>query len=139
MDDLESFVNKSLTDWQCHDYQKDMLTKISKNASYGNLSGVTCSYGRQTGKSTWTVAALQKVIKDLEALVEPTHEVLTTAQVDGKPWYTISCRKEVSMWIRENGTENVEWFEHIDGNWRIHKNMFDVSQEMLSMIKLRWS
>jgi hypothetical protein len=69
---------------------------------------------------------------------EPPFEVLTTAEVDGVPWYTIACRKEVSMWIRENGVEGSEWYSHIDGRWMIYRNTFDVSQEMFTMTKLRW-
>lgn len=71
--------------------------------------------------------------------IDPNFEILATAQVDGHPWYTISCRKEVSIWIRENGTENTEWSDYVDAKWMYHRNRLDVSQEMLAMIKLRWS
>jgi hypothetical protein len=71
-------------------------------------------------------------------LTEPPFKVLSTADVDGTPWYTISCRKEISMWIRENGVEDCEWYSHIDSWWTLHHNVFDVSQEMFAMTKLRW-
>jgi hypothetical protein len=69
---------------------------------------------------------------------EPPFEVLATADVDGVPWYTVSCRKEVSMWIRENGEEDRDWYSHIDSRWMSHRNVFDMSQEMLAITKLRW-
>ena len=68
----------------------------------------------------------------------PNFEVLSTANVDGVPWYTVSCRKEVSIWVRENGIENQEWYDHIDSKWMVHRNVFDMSQEMFTMTKLRW-
>ena len=69
---------------------------------------------------------------------EPPFKVLSTADVDGVPWYTVSCRKEVSMWVRENGVEDQDWYSHIDSRWMTHRNVFDMSQEMFAMTKLRW-
>lgn len=125
--DLETLTNTILQTWQ-----KDLWGGLKK----GEL--VTYSSGRQTGKSTFTVAALKKIIDDMESL-DPNFEVLTTGTVDGTPWYTISCKKDVSIWIRENGTENSEWVDYIDDKWMYHRNKLDVSQEMFAMIKLRWS
>lgn len=132
--DVETFtelVNGPMVSWQ-----KETLNKMYGGIKQGQM--MTFASGRNTGKSTFTAAALQKLIDDVMGTV-PAYEVLASAPVDGVPWFTVSCRKEVSMWIRENGAENVEWYEHIDGKWMLHKNTFDVSQEMLAMIKLRWS
>ena len=125
--DLETITNTSLQTWQ-----KDLIGGFKK----GEL--VTYSAGRQTGKSAFTVAALKKILDDMESL-DPNFEVLTTGTVDSTPWYTISCKKDVCIWIRENGTENSEWVDYIDSKWMYHRNKLDVSQEMLAMIKLRWS
>lgn len=125
--DLETLTNTGLQTWQ-----KDLIGGFKK----GEL--VTYSAGRQTGKSTFTVAALKKILDDMESL-DPNFEVLTTGIVDGTPWYTISCKKDVSIWIRENGTENSEWADYIDDKWMYHRNKLDVSKEMLTLIKLRWS
>lgn len=124
--DLETMMGTSLQTWQ-----KDLIGGFKK----GEL--VTYSAGRQTGKSTFTVAALKKILDDMESL-DPNFEVLTTGTVDATTWYTISCKKDVSIWIRENGKENEDWFDHIDDKWMYHRNRFDVSREMLAMIKLRW-
>jgi hypothetical protein len=83
------------------------------------------------------MAALRKLLDDMESL-DPNFEVLTTGTVDGAPWYTIACKKDVSIWIRENGAENSEWVDYIDERWMSHRNKLDVSREMLAMIKLRW-
>lgn len=69
---------------------------------------------------------------------KPLFEVLSTADVDSVPWYTVSCRKEVSIWIRENGVEGSDWYSHIDSRWMTYRNVFDMSQEMFAMTKLRW-
>lgn len=125
--DLETFF----PDQKFHNWQKDLIGGFKK----GEL--VTYSAGRQTGKSTFTVAALKKILDDMEKL-DPNFEVLTSGIVDGTPWYTIACKKDVSIWIRENGAENSEWVDYVDSRWMYHRNKLDVSQEMLAMVKLRW-
>lgn len=125
--DLKTLTNTSLQTWQ-----KDFINGFKP----GEMAIMTA--GRNTGKSTFTTAALKKILDDMESL-DPNFEVLTTGTVDGTPWYTISCKKDVSIWIRENGTENSEWVDYIDDKWMYHRNRLDVSQEMFAMIKLRWS
>lgn len=128
--DLETMSGVSL-----HNWQKQTLNNLYGGIKRGEM--MTFSSGRNVGKSTLTAATLQKLIDDMTSATRK-FEVISSADVDGAPWFTISCSKEVSKWIRENGTENTEWFEHIDGQWNIYSNMFDVSQDMLSLIKLSW-
>ena len=129
--DLETMLGESLVHWQ-----KQTFDTIYGGIKRGEM--MTFASGRNTGKSTFTIATLQKALHDMEML-DPNFEVLTTAEVDGAPWYTIACRKEVSIWIRENGAEDSEWYSHIDSKWMMHHyNTFDVSRDMLAMIKLRW-
>ena len=123
------FENKKLQPWQ-----KQVLNNMYGGIKRGEM--MTFSSGRNTGKSMLTAAILDNLCKEI---IMPPFEVLTTADVDGVPWYTISCRKEVSIWIRENGVEDQEWYSHIDSRWTLHRNVFDVSQDMLSLIKLTWS
>jgi len=123
------FENKKLQPWQ-----KQVLNNMYGGIERGEM--MTFSSGRNTGKSMLTAAILDNLCKEI---IMPPFEVLTTADVDGVPWYTISCRKEVSIWIRENGVEDQEWYSHIDSRWTLHRNVFDVSQDMLSLIKLTWS
>jgi hypothetical protein len=128
--DLETLTNTSLQTWQ-----KEVLNNVYGGIKRGEL--MTFSSGRQTGKTAFTAAALKKLLDDMESL-DPNFEVLTTGTVDGTPWYTIACKKDVSIWIRENGAENSEWVDYIDEKWMYHRNKLDVSREMLAMIKLRW-
>jgi hypothetical protein len=125
--DLETMMGTSLQTWQ-----KDLIGGFKK----GEMAIVSAS--RNTGKSTFTTATLRKLLDDMESF-DPNFEVLTTGTVDGKPWYTITCKKDVSIWIRENGVENSEWSDYVDNRWMWHRNRLDVSQEMFAMIKLRWS
>ncbi len=125
--ELETMMGTSLQTWQ-----KDLIGGFKK----GEMAIVSAS--RNTGKSTFTAATLRKLLDDMESL-DPNFEVLTTGTVDGKPWYTITCKKDVSIWIRENGVENSEWSDYVDNQWMWHRNRLDVSQEMFAMIKLRWS
>ena len=71
-------------------------------------------------------------------LEKPVAEVIDQATVDGATWYTVSCRKDVSVWVREHGIENKEWYEHIDGKWMVHKNVFDMHEELYAYLKLSW-
>ena len=128
--DIETMTGKSL-----HDWQKQTFDTMYGGFKRGEM--MTFAAGRNTGKSTFTIATLQKVLHDMEML-DPKFEVLSTADVDGVPWYTVSCRKEVSIWIRENGDEDRDWYSHIDSQWTLHRNVFDMSQEMFAMTKLRW-
>jgi hypothetical protein len=128
--DLETISGVDLLPWQ-----KQTFDTIYGGFKRGQI--MTFTAGRATGKSTLTTASLKKLLDDMEMLA-PSFEVLTTADVDGEPWYTVSCRKEVSIWIRENGEEDREWYSHIDSKWMIHRNVFDVSQTMMAMVKLRW-
>ena len=136
MNDFTSIDLETITNTSLHSWQKDALNNVYGGIKRGEL--MTFSSGRQTGKSVFTVAALKKILDDMEIL-DPNFEVLTTGTVDGTPWYTISCKKDVSIWIRENGTENSEWVDYIDDKWMYHRNKLDVSKDMLTLIKLRWS
>ena len=123
--DLETMTGTSLHTWQKQTYYDGFKR--------GEM--MTFASGRNTGKSMLTATMLDNLCKEI---IMPPFEVLSTADVDGAPWYTISCRKEVSIWIRENGAEDQEWYSHIDSRWMTHRNVFDVSQEMFAMTKLRW-
>lgn len=88
---------------------------------------------RQTGKST--LNQMFKVISD------PPIKVLNKAIVDGEQWYTISCLRDTSIWIRENyaDQEDKTWFQNIDDKWQINFNVFDVHEKLYTLLVLRWS
>jgi hypothetical protein len=126
--DLETMSGIDLQPWQ-----KQTFDTIYGGLKRGEM--MTFASGRNTGKSMLTAAMLDNLCKEI---IMPKFEVLSTADVDGVPWYTVSCRKEVSIWVRENGIENKEWYCHINSKWMTYYNVLDMSQEMFAMTKLRW-
>jgi len=113
-------------------YQQTLLDNLSQGGfKHGELTLFTA--GRQTGKSTYS-----QYVNQWQAMQEqqqPKCKIISSAEVDGAPWYTISCHGEVSIWIRENGVENDSWYEHIG---TVHRNMFDISAELYMMAVLKF-
>ena len=56
-----------------------------------------------------------------------------TAIVDGKPWYTIVAARESAAWVRQQDTD--QWY-HTHSTSII--NLFDISEELLLLMKLKW-
>jgi hypothetical protein len=77
----------------------------------------------------------------VEELQKPNFKILSRSMVDGGPWYTVSCRKEVSIWLRDyyREEEDKQWFQNIDQRWNINFNVFDVNESVYTMLALRWS
>jgi hypothetical protein len=71
---------------------------------------------------------------------EPNILMLAKSSVDGEQWYTISCLRDVSMWIHNEHSEqeNKLWFENTDSRWRRNFNVFDVHEKFYSILALRW-
>lgn len=118
-----------------HSYQQALYDKLS-SGGFKQGEMMIYSSGRQTGKSQINQYINQWY--SMQADREPLHKIIDSAKVDGKTWHTIACRKEVSMWIRENSIENDSWYEHIDDKWTLHRNMFDVSEELYMMVVLKF-
>ena len=88
---------------------------------------------RQTGKS---------MLNQMYGMAsQPPIRVLDKAMVDGEQWYTISCLRATSIWIRENyaAQEDKTWFQNIDEKWNINFNVFDVHEELYTLLVLRWA
>lgn len=78
--------------------------------------------GRQTGKSFWA-----NMVRDLTM---PDIKILSSAEVDGKLWYTVQLSIPAREWLRKQPEK--DWYEHID------HSMFDVSEQMYSALMLKW-
>jgi len=115
-----------------HDYQKDLLSKLD-GFKPGEL--MIISAGRQTGKSMFNLQA-ELYRKMMEELTPYTK--ISTATVDGAPWYTIKCNSKVSEFIRTQSGQDKRWHEHIDSNWYVHKNMFDINEELYIQVGLKF-
>ena len=114
------------------DYQLDLLKKL-EGAKPGEMFVI--SSGRQLGKSTYR--QYSELYQMMMAELTP-YKKITSAEVDGKPWYTIKCNDAVSAFIRTQTGEDTRWYEHIDANWYVHKNMFDVSEELYIQVGLKF-
>jgi ABC-type phosphate transport system ATPase subunit len=116
-------------------YQQALWDKLNQGGfKHGEMTLFTA--GRQTGKSTLNQYLNQWF--SMQEQQQPKYKIISSSEVDGKTWYTIACRKDVSMWIRENSIENDSWYEHIDTKWTLHRNMFDISEELYMMVVLRF-
>ena len=60
---------------------------------------------------------------------------------NGETWYTVSMRKDVSIWFHEQfaGEEDKMWHAHIDTQWNMYHNMKDMNEKLYIMLELRWS
>lgn len=115
-------------------YQQVYLDKISAGFKQGEMAIIAS--GRQIGKSI--INQYLQQWSDMQEQTQPKCKIITQAKVDGKPWYTIACQKDVSMWVRENGLENTDWYEHIDEKWNVYRNMFDIQEELYLMLVLKF-
>lgn len=115
------------------DWQKDIYTKLAQSDPREMKMYMG---GRQIGKSA--IAKMWQVVYANEQEKKMTCEVITKTLVDTKPFYTVQCSKAVSDWIREQPEQNKDWFEHIDQNWYVDRNKFDISEEFYMMLRLRW-
>ena len=119
-------------DHKLEPYQQQILDHMTRFKGRG-LIQLT---GRPTGKSQ--VVQYHQQWYSMQEAIAPKYKIISQALVDDEPWYTISCHKEVSIWVRENGVEHTDWFEHIDSKWHIHKNVFDVCEEFYMLIVLKF-
>jgi hypothetical protein len=117
-----------------YDYQKQLLTGFKP----GELS---IWYGGQykTGQST-----VMKIMKNhmYGTMGKEKHfRKHSEAIVDGDTWYTVGCSNEASIWFRKQFAEQEDkmWHEHIDKDWAILLNRFDMHEKLYIMLGLRWS
>lgn len=113
-------------DHKLTEFQQHILDRL-------NTADIRYTAGRQTGKSTY-----RQYINQWHSMMQesqPKYKIVTSAQVDGKTWHTVQCSSEVSEWIRKN---HIDWQEHIDSNWTIYKNIFDMPEELYMLLVLKF-
>lgn len=125
--DIETLPAVEFKDWQ--------TTLVTSMSGFKPGEIVTFTSGRQTGKSLYLeyVNAMNEYLKGMS---EPIKE-LTSALVDGKPWYTIECNQDIAEWIRSQNRTN--WYEHMDNRHGFKRSTFDVSDKLYTMIKVGFS
>ena len=64
--------------------------------------------------------------------------ILDHAQVDSNTWYTVSCAKEVSIWLRKQPKELQQ--DNFHTKWgMMYPNMYDIHERLYTMLSLKWS
>lgn len=83
---------------------------------------------RQTGKSMLNlcVSMMTPVTK---------FEINAKAEVDGATWYTVSCTKDISEWLRTQPKELR--YEALAHGWVL--SQFDIHEKLYTMLALKWS
>lgn len=111
-----------------HPWQTNLLDTLG-GVKHGEMFVI--SAGRQTGKSVFNQYLMKYAFAN-----EPKFRVMTSAPVDGELWYTIRCTDEVAKWVR---TQNKDlWYSHIDSQWYVYNNMFDMSEKLYTLLNIRW-
>lgn len=109
-------------------YQQTLFDKIQAGGfKHGELMLFTA--GRQTGKSM-----LNQMYGSMMTPAKFT--ILDQAPVDGATWYTVSCAKEVSIWLREQSKELQH--SHIDNNRYFFVTKFDIHEKLYTMMAVKW-
>ena len=63
--------------------------------------------------------------------------ILDQAQVDSNTWYTVSCAREVSIWLREQPKELQRDIFHT--KWgMMYPNMYDIHEKLYTILSLKW-
>jgi len=116
--------------YNLYPWQEQIMNRIQNGFKAGEM--VVISSGRQTGKSY-----LNQVLQEFHNLHMATpYRYLDEAIVDGEKWYTVTGQKPVCAWIRTQD-ENL-WHEHIDGNWNISYNTFDMHEKLYTMLGMKF-
>lgn len=86
--------------------------------------------GRQIGKSymaqMWTEAFAY----------EDFYQKIDQSIVDNEKWLTVRCSASISKWLKSQ-PKNL-WYEHIDNNWQVYKNTFDIHEKIYTMLQLKY-
>lgn len=112
--------------FQLKPYQLDLIDKL-KGYKPGEL--VLFTGGRQIGKSH--ITQMYREIIDTPSFIKDQGTL-----VDGVPWYVVKCKKEVAAWIRTQ--DSSMWYEHIDSQWFVYKDRFDVHEKLVTMISIKF-
>jgi hypothetical protein len=100
---------------------------ITGGFKYGEL--VVLAAGRQTGKTTM----LNQMFGSMTTPAK--FEINAKAEVDGATWYTVSCTKEISEWLRTHPKELQ--YEALAHGWVL--SQFDIHEKLYTLLALKWS
>lgn len=110
-----------------HDWQQVLLEGMKQ----GEL--LTVNAGRQTGKS-YVQQFLHQWVTELQD--QHPFEKLDSAIVDGEPWHTVECNREVSAWVRQQPKS--QWYEHKQ-QARHLRGIFDMPESLFIIMSMKWA
>ena len=117
-------------------YQQALFDKMQAGGfEHGELA--IFSAGRQTGKSMLSqwYGPMTKLGFEPVSKPKPKFVINAKAEVDGATWYTVSCTKEISEWLR---SQPKEWhYEALAHGWVLPQ--FDIHEKLYTLLVLRWS
>lgn len=116
-----------LTFLKMHKWQKDLWAGLT--GSDPREMKIIMN-GRQIGKSTMA-QMWNQTFENKEY-----YSTIDRAEVDGNNWFTVKCSNEISQWIKTQPKDM--WHEHIDKDWYLYKNMFDIHEKIHTMLHLRY-
>ena len=103
------------------------IETIPIGGGYKRGEMVVFAAGRQTGKSM------------LNHMFTPAKfTILDQAPVDGATWYTVSCSREVSIWLREQ-SEELQKHNLSCEKWPMYSNKYDIHEKLYTVLALKWS
>ena len=111
-------------------YQQVLIDKM-QSGGFKPRELMLFTAGRQTGKSM-----LNQMYGSMSVQIrKPKFEINAKAEVDGATWYTVSCTKEISAWVR---SQPKEWqHEALAHGWVL--SQFDIHEKLYTLLSLRWS
>lgn len=71
------------------------------------------------------------------AYMNTNFTIIGRATVDGEPWVTVQVHPDIRPWFRTQPQKM--WYEHIDHNWYVVANTFDMHEKIYTMLLLRWA
>ena len=110
-------------------YDIEAMLPTTGGFKHGELSII--SAGRQTGRSTYY--SNQKYGPIMKPVTK--FEINAKAEVDGDTWYTVSCTKDISEWLRTQPKELR--YEALAHGWVL--SQFDIHEKLYTLLALRWS
>lgn len=110
-----------------HQWQKDLWAALagSDPREMKIIMG-----GRQIGKSVMA----QMWNQTFE--IGEYYQKIDQAKVDDDRWFTVKCSGKISQWIKTQ--PNGMWHEHIDKNWTVYENIFDIHEKIYTMLHLKY-
>ena len=111
-------------------YQQALWDRLNQGGfKHGEI--MLISAGRQTGKSMLNQYYNSMIINQMHSYQDITH-----ATVDDHEWHTVKCNNKTAVWVRQQNKDM--WYEHIDSNWTVYKNMFDIHERIYTMLQLKY-